>query len=1120
MSKDFLNTGILGANVSAAGGRGFRAVNTDNLPIPEYDGRYFETFPTVWANAYAFRKELEAGSPDALSEWLTLFLLHYFGVLHLENFDQLLIQKQFDKDLWLAYAGTYPRGHNEGELQSVGILQTTDKTVVGAFYPQIIFFPSRGREAWASSESLKPYLENNRLSWNKASALLLEHDHYRNEFHAHLRSIPDVLPRGDLKVRIETFCSQTYGAFYGQVKALTPHPGGWETRIPKVIDPNELLVHYPLQKTNKEGRKTYYLLTGLDLSYQPPWMKTKISPDLPAPVDFMPGGPHQITVEFAGKRHVCQLEEGDEVFLIKDLFLSHPPFFCKVPRETDTFANRVSFKHEVALQDNTIRPQEKAICLAPLNHLFFQEFPEIFREMKTFRAEPTPDGAVKWTIGILGKEVFWKTKPILLANMATTSTLSIYPPKVSPQWKLYVAQGTGNKETSGRWQLIDENGFLGEQVELEDEVYLSILQPRAAGPNRPKALLFKDAVDRERGIMFLTDFDNVDLDSDQKAALAVDFGTSNTCIAVKARGRKAEVLNFSLSALPVWGETTPAELPGFIPKKWGGRQRGFFPTILLSRRSDDRLPNIEPENILLEHLFKVDIPILHKGINERLLVGVFDRDWRIHTNLKWSTDTRTPWRSLFLELILLYAHAEVFFERKAQFNEYVFTYPLAFSADYGSTYHKKAQDAIRKIRHYCYGEDRLADVNSMYKKVDESTAIARSANSEGARGSLEVFIDIGGGTADMAIRHQNEFQVLDSVRVAGNTFFQFAWENFRDSKLPGAVDFRKNMGRMLYGREFDLDLNAVKSDLINDLGAFYAVEINELDEDTYLEREENVLKQRMGRVSYQRYRSRLFFRHLLTYALLQACATVIDRKIVLSNGINLILGGNGWGLLLFAELRRESSVVIEEARNILGLLKEQIVSKVSDEERPLLEKIYIQGVELLNEQSLGHAKTSVALGALFEGSKNTSVADTEPFAGITVNDLKINGVGPKTFRWCDRWSYRSFREKFGGFETITSREFAQPDELKDPIDTNLSVFTAVGNSTNFGRDNSPDGFWMKLNSQIVKSLTDRLQTEGDKLNLVPINYFLSEILYPPEAAGKMLDQLAKTNLSDNGTKGE
>jgi hypothetical protein len=1113
MAKDFLNSGILGANVSAAGGRGFRPVNSDTLPVPEYDGRYFETFPTVWASAYAFRKELEKGTPSAIEEWMTLFLLHYFGVLHLESFDQRVLNDAFDKDLWLAFAGTYPQSRDEGALQSIGILQTTDRAVVGAYYPQIIFFPSRGRESWLESDSLRPYLDESRLSWEKSAGLLLESDYYRDEFHQHLRGLPNILPRRELKERVDTFCNQTFGAFYGQPKLLQAHPSEWEIRIPKIIDPAELLREYPLQKANKNGGKSYYLVTGLDLSYQPPWMKTKITPELPAPSDYSQSGGRQITIEFAGKKFVAQLDEGDEIVHLKNLFL--PQFYgCKVNRDSENFVSKISFKHEIALHDTSIRPQEKAVCLAPVTHEFLQHFPEIFQAVKGINSEPTAEGGAQWTFTVLGREIAWRSKPIMLGNLANMN-LSLYPPKVSTQWKLYLAHGTGNRETGGRWFLIDENGRVGVETELEDDEYVSVLHREGSVPNRPCALMFKDAANppKERGILFLSNFDDVDLDSDQTATLAVDFGTSNTCLAVKAR--KSEVLKFSLSPAPIWGHAVPTENPGFVPKKWGGN-RGFFPTILLSRRSDDRLPTTEPERLGLEHLLKTDIPSLHKGINDRFVTGVFHKQWRPHTNLKWNTDTRTPWRSLFLELILLYAHAEVFFNRQARVEKYVFTFPLAFSADYGNTYHNKAQEAIRNIRSYCYGEPKDADVSNLYDKMDESSAIARSTNSEGMRGRLEVFVDIGGGTADIAIRHQNEFLVLDSLRVAGKTFFQFAKKNFEhNSRLPGAIDFRKNMSRVILGKPDDLNLENIESELADDLGAFYAVEVNELDESAFEEREDNVLKQRMGAVSYQRYRSRLFFYHLLTYSLLQSCATVIDQKIMLSNGIHLILGGNGWGLLLFAELQRKSSVLLREAKDILNLLKERLSAVVAEEEKPFLDKIHLESVDLLNEESLSKAKTSVALGALFEGSKNAAVADTAPYAGITFRDFQINGSDPKTVRWCDRWSYDSFRDIFGKFTDIKSRSFSMPDELKDPLDQTLSVFTAVGNTSNFGKDNSPDGMWMKLNSQVVKSVTDKLQTEGERLNLVPLNYFLSEVLYPPDAGSDLLDKLADSNLNGN-----
>lgn len=184
----------------------------------------------------------------------------------------------------------------------------------------------------------------------------------------------------------------------------------------------------------------------------------------------------------------------------------------------------------------------------------------------------------------------------------------------------------------------------------------------------------------------------------------MDFGTSNTCLAVKTE-RNEKTLNFTLSPLPFWGTPSQRETPGFVLREWDG-EKGFFPTILLSRKSDDNLPSVEPDKLLLEHLFKTDIPCLHKGMIQRLVANQYDTQWRIHENLKWSADQRTPCRSLFLQMALLYAHAEIFFGESAMLNKYVFTYPLTFSDDFGSTYYDRAEDAIRQIRHFCFGEER------------------------------------------------------------------------------------------------------------------------------------------------------------------------------------------------------------------------------------------------------------------------------------------------------------------------------------------------------------------------------------------------------------------------------
>ena len=158
--RDFLNSGILGGGAGVADKRGFRAIRTEYITSPDYDPKYFETFPTSWAAAYAFRKVLDLpvkpgtvidGGPfveevlEAVDEWATLFLLHYFGIVYLSESKQSELQQQYDRDLWLALSGTYPSVREEAP-KSIKLLQHNN-TVVGAYYPAVIFFPARDRTA-------------------------------------------------------------------------------------------------------------------------------------------------------------------------------------------------------------------------------------------------------------------------------------------------------------------------------------------------------------------------------------------------------------------------------------------------------------------------------------------------------------------------------------------------------------------------------------------------------------------------------------------------------------------------------------------------------------------------------------------------------------------------------------------------------------------------------------------------------------------------------------------------------------------------------------------------------------------------------------------------------------
>jgi hypothetical protein len=759
--------------------------------------------------------------------------------------------------------------------------------------------------------------------------------------------------------------------------------------------------------------------------------------------------------------------------------------------------------HRVELRDPVLKASEVALCLAPIKSRFLQLFHRIFWSLDKVSAVPIGENGVVWTFTINGKEIKWHSKPIRQAEMPNT-TLALWPPKLSPKWKLYVGYGKGSKVMCGRWHLVDENGWKGTNVELEEEEYISLLH-RSKASNMPKALLLTDGSkeEKERGVLFLahTKDDSQDVDDDAAASLAVDFGTSNTCLAY--RNGQSEILNFKLSPAMLWGEkpAVMAENAGFVPFQWGGA-KGFFPTILLSRRSDEKLPDLTVNDLKLEHLFKVDIPGLHKGLEQPLYYGKLNALWRIHQNLKWDPNPRKPWRSLFLELLLLYAHAEMFFSKGVLVKNYTFTFPLAFSLDEQERYQEKSEEAIRKIRRYCYGDLLTDDFTA--RCVDESTAIATFIRSDKATtATLDVFVDVGGGTADIAIRYNNKFLVLDSIRVAGNTFFGFAKKNF-DQRLKGAAQFRRHLKLLLLGDDSELMLKDIDSKL--DFGNFYSLAINSLTDDMFKDREADILKKGMGKQSsYQRYRARLFFRHILSYALLQACAAAVDQKIKLSNGINLILGGNAWGLMMFAELPRSKDKVHEEAQKILGLLKDKLASSVAEDELPYLQALNVYSVELLNQKTLSRAKIGVAIGAL--GARSSDKSRTR-YTGMTVNNLRLNDFDPATIRWCDRWGFEELKKKLGDMDEINDAEFELAGDMQKPFDAVLSVFSSLGNTSRNDQDNMPAEVWTKINGEVGDSIKS---LRGNRVEMTPISHFVSSVLYPEDPQGDFLDTLAETN---------
>jgi len=1118
--KAFLNENILGGNAGLEQSRNFQPLS---VARPEYNPRFFEAFPTMWATAYAFQKRLETGDAIAIEEWICLFLLHNFGIAHIAPFGKDVLEAQFDRDLWPAMSRTYP---GLERLADVKLLRSDNGTVLGACYPGVVFFPSRGRHVWGDDSLIKRYLENTQLSWRNCYERLLQDDTARVKFHLHLRRIP---LEGLYFNTLNSFCNETFGqAPPTEEPKLSIDPTQWPLAngllANEPVSPQTFLNNYPLKRANHRGGTTYYLASEMPQTSDG-WMTTSILPGLPSPSQYRKTSEHEITVEFRGERVPCPLDiNTDEVVLLKDCFIPKP---AMTGIKTEAQASKIRNLHKLSADGrgicSSLKPGDSlAVLLAPLSELFLLHFPEIVADPERYGVSATrslPSEDVSWKFTIDGKEVLAQTQPDYLTELPN-STLALWPPRVSREWNLYAAYGAGTrKEVCGQWALVGERGLANSgldtnSVELAADEYVSILHDDN-NADRPRALLLHDSDGVSGGVLFLklaeepaTEF--------RSAKLSVDFGTSNTCLAYEAGGPPSS-LTFSLSPEMIWGQESDLETFGFVPFRWGGKD-GFYPTVLLSRQGNWGAEEIR-NNVQPEHLFRVDVPGLHKG-SESLYEGDYDSSWSLHDDLKWDPDSRKSWRSLFLGLSLLYAHAELFFNYGAKAHQYVFTYPLAFSQPEAELFIEDAKRTTNKIRQFCYVNEQ--DVGrDKFHSIDESTAVARFIEAPPNSETLELFLDTGGGTTDIALRHGQNFLVLDSIKVAGKTFFQFAQMNF-DREMRGGSQFKKHLGNLLQNIEGQ-ELVIRNKQL--DLGTFYSLAINRLDDESFRRKEESILPgnqiassdrvRGMGPGSFQRYRTRLFFQHMIAYALLQACAAAVDKELDVSNGIKLVLGGNAWGLMVFGEMRRSTETLEELAVEILDLIKSNLTEGLPEKKRAFLTNLTIAEIVLLNKEKLSEAKTAVARGALTDldtgGTEQPrGNQDVQAYAGISLSQLSINKLTPFDLLWHDLWGSKGFKAKTGKrISEIQSFEFARSRELKQPNSV-LSIFTSLGNSTKPEDDLTPEQEWVNINSRLQERSS---YVHADELKTAPINSFISEVLYPEKKDHRFLNLLAAKNKS-------
>lgn len=1203
-NRPFLHADIYDSNNPQLNARTFQRCKAKNDVA--YEGRFREAFPTMWACAYELDKLVQAYgkgtgadlTPEhyaAVEEWVSMFVLYYSGIVNQETIhesefvDEGDRTSEYDPDLWPALSGTFP-GRADNPLKSVTLLRADDeeRTVVGAYYPHLVFFPGRGRAAWRESPVLNNYLHGSstKLSWARCYAEAAREPQDKADLADYLASVAETLG-GAYGMALQRFCRShnlSLPAGAGRFKDENPFAAnaGWRRAI--VEDAAVIMEAYPLaRETVRNGvtERTYYLVQGLRI--QAPWMSEKFGKGMPTPQLVRKRTDTEITINWAGREipyRLKNLAKGDtfneNVVLLKDLFLEKPAYWCKQPEiesPEGPFAALVEnfHKQEVNSHANQSRELRKlcpdtALILAPVNAEFIEHFgypdeqnyygsdqthlAHKLKGVECVTVDEAVEGGVKegarWKFLVTSRD--GRERPILWSEMIEQSpklankSVAIWPPKVSADWRLYAIRSRGEKKKeSGAWVLIDENGNYGRPESRSESENLSVLQD-SEKPNRPVALMLYDAADQPRGVFFLKLQPNVSASDRDRAYLGIDFGTSNTCLAyAKERSASPQTLIFSLKPAWVWGRPQQ-DTAGFVPYEWHGRP--FYSTVLLAPKDNLALSNKSGGEIRAADLFRVDIPVLHRELAGSLYTGGLEKSWNAYPDLKWDVeDENRAWRAFFLSLSLLYAHAELLFNKGGmKISKCIWTYPLAFGGGKDKLFKAEADTVLKNVQELCYGkrDNSAADLSDMINE-SEAIALSQGVGSEGSN-YVDVFIDIGGGSTDIAVYGNGRFLVQDSVEVAGRAFFAFAEESvdpthpYSKYESEGAKNFRENLHRLLHGTNGQFtkpsspagDGQAFTADMYK-LDTFYSITIGNLPETAPDNKHSLTMGERkildgpkgpsINNRSYQTYRSLLFYRHLISYGLLQACAAVLNDP-ELDPRFRLICSGNGWGFTLFAGLNKGGDTVRKaikaEADRLLTSIKETLLQKLGapvgeqeadaahEKRRRCIEGLAVGEVKFLGR---GAAKIAVAQGAAKKepgpGSEGAATNGDGPdgdgpglvcYAGLKLDPLKVNGQ-TISVDWLDQWATEVLlgrvTERDNGLNSV---EFDRLSDDGQPCDPLLTVFV------------KPRDKWGEINSVVRKTG----HYERNKvLAKSPVNQLLARVLYPRGDRHFFLENMAQ-----------
>lgn len=348
-------------------------------------------------------------------------------------------------------------------------------------------------------------------------------------------------------------------------------------------------------------------------------------------------------------------------------------------------------------------------------------------------------------------------------------------------------------------------------------------------------------------------------------SVALDFGTSNTCAAIRSQDGyrvlpfhdlSTDILSRHLGLGGVSGEW----LPTYRPQEQGAL-RSLPSELLFDLPKSATSPGVDllPPDEAYEGILKFCIPgpTIDKARWEEAIVSNFKWELGIGSQLRsHRARVREEYLRMFLHLVL----AELTSQHSVGAISLVPTYPLSF----GGAKHRDYVTSLERLAGIVRDDTGLS-VN-VVALVNES--YAGRAHGMGMAGGLGVVIDLGGGSTDIAVTDDQQLVYVESLKYGGNNLLQIlAKPTWRPTQWPGQASPRDDVRQVWLQR------------LIRTEGA--SVLLDQYD----------------GRVPQVQALIERFFEGILTYVSLLIAARARAKDGKDAAALHVVLLGNGWSFL-------------------------------------------------------------------------------------------------------------------------------------------------------------------------------------------------------------------------------